>query len=159
MKSDTERDGLVKNILDLSDVAFRELFPMLPKEWLHLNLTMPQLKVTLLLFTGGPARMSLIASELGVSMATATGVMDRLVERGLVLREGDPADRRVVMCRLAADGEQLISGLWQLSRDRLGQMMMALSPKQLQRIAEALDALVESGQATHRGGDEDAHRG
>lgn len=159
MKSDPERNGLIKNIIDLSDRAFRELFPLLPKEWLHLNLTMPQLKVALLLFTSGSARMSLIASELGVTMATATGVMDRLVERGLVLREGDPADRRVVMCRLSDDGDKLISGLWQISQDQLGQMMRALSPKQLRLIAEALDALMGAGKATLSGGNEDAPRG
>ncbi len=159
MKRDPQREELIESILDRSDRAFRELFPMLPKEWLHLNLTMPQLKVALLLFTGGPSRMSTIASELGVSMATATGVVDRLVDRGLVLREGHPSDRRVVMCRLSDDGEKLISGLWQLSRDQLGQMMQILAPAQLRLIADALDALVRAGQATHTDGNKETNHG
>ncbi len=150
MKRYPQREVLIRQILDLSDRAFRELFPILPKEWLHLDLTMPQLKVVLLLFTSGPSRMSAIASEMGFSMATATGVVDRLVDRGLVLREGDPSDRRVVMCRLSEEGDMLINGLWQMSQDQLGGMMRSLAPAQLRLIARALDALVQAGQATHR---------
>jgi DNA-binding MarR family transcriptional regulator len=159
MKSNRQTEGLIESILDRSDRAFRELLPMLPKEWLHLNLTMPQLKVTLILFMGGPSRMSTLASDLGVSMATATGVVDRLVDRGLVVREGDPADRRVVICRLSDEGESLISGLWQLSRDQLGLMLQNLSPDQLQLITDALDALVQAGQALRSDGSEEKIRG
>ena len=89
---------------------------MVPTEWLQLDLTMPQLKVVLLLYLNGPSRMSEIASALDVSLATASGVADRLVERKIVLRENQPDDRRVVLCRLSEDGEKLIVGLWLLAR-------------------------------------------
>ena len=150
MKQGPEQDELIENILHLTDRAFRELLPMVPKEWLHLDLTTPQLKVILLLFISGPSRMSEIASALGVSLATATGVLDRLVERGLVIREGDPEDRRVVICRLSAEGEKLISGLWQLSRDRAGELMRALTPSQLLLVSQALEALLEASVATQK---------
>jgi DNA-binding MarR family transcriptional regulator len=148
MKQGPTQEELIENILHLTDRAFRELLPMVPKEWLHLNLTTPQLKVVLLLFISGPSRMSEIALALGVSLATATGVLDRLVERGLVIREGDPEDRRVVICRLSAEGEKLIGGLWQLSRDRAGELMRALTPSQLLLITQALEALLEASVAT-----------
>lgn len=150
MKQELEPEQLIENILHLTDRAFRELLPMVPKEWLHLNLTTPQLKVVLLLFISGPSRMSEIASALGVSLATATGVLDRLVERGLVIREGHPEDRRVVICRLSAEGEKLISGLWQLSRDRAGELMRALTPSQLLLVTQALEALLQASVATQK---------
>ena len=148
MMSTRQQDKLIESILRLSDQAFRDLFPIVPKEWLRLDLTMPQLKVVLLLFTGGPARMSVIASDLGVSLATATGVVDRLVHRGLVVREGDPEDRRVVLCRLSEKGEELIGGLWQVSREQVGDLMRVLAPQQLELIAKALEALVQAGEGT-----------
>jgi DNA-binding MarR family transcriptional regulator len=150
MKEEPRKEELIENILQLSDRAFQELLPMVPKEWLHLNLTMPQLKVSLLLYMDGPSRMSEIASVLEVSLATATGVVDRLVERDIVLREGQPDDRRVVMCRLSEKGEGLISGLWQLSRDRLGELMRALSTSQLLLITDALAAILQAGEMTQR---------
>lgn len=150
MKQGPEQEEIIENILQLTDRAFKELLPMVPKEWLHLNLTMPQLKVVLFLFISGPSRMSEIASALGVSLATATGVLDRLVERGLVIREGDPEDRRVVVCHLSAEGEKLISGLWQLSRDRAGELMRSLTPSQLLLVLQALEALLQASVATQK---------
>jgi len=151
MTQEPQKEELIENILQLTDRTFRELFPMLPREWLHLDLTMSQLKVVLLLFMSGPSRMSDIASALGVSLATATGVVDRLVERDIVLRGADPEDRRVVLCRLSNKGEKLISGLWQLSRDRAGQLMKGMAPPQLLLITEALEALLKASEVTKEG--------
>jgi len=145
-KQSTEE--LIENILQLSDRAFKQLLPMVPKEWLRLDVTMPQLKVMFLLFFSGPSRMSEIASALGVSLASATGVVDRLVERGVALRDGDPEDRRVVLCRLSDKGAELISSLWQLSRDRAGEILRALASPQLLLITRALEALLQAGEAT-----------
>lgn len=147
MKREVEKDELVESTLQLSDKAFRELFPILPKEWLSLDLTMPQLKVVLLLFTNGEERMSAIASALGVSLATATGVVDRLVEKDMVTREGDPNDRRVVLIRLSDKGEKLIAGLWQLARHNAEVLLRALDQRRLQLLNEALRALLEAGEA------------
>jgi len=148
MAQEPQKGKTIENILQLTDNLFRELLPMLPKEWLHLDLTMAQLKVVLLLFISGPSRMSDIASELGVSLATATGVMDRLVERRILLRNGDPEDRRVVLCRLSNEGENLIHGLWHLTQKRAGELMRAIEPPQLLLITEALQALLHITEAT-----------
>lgn len=142
------KEDLIESILQLTDRAFRQLLPMVPKEWLRLDLTMPQLKVVLLLFISGPSRMSDIASALGVSLATATGVVDRLVERDILTRESDPGDRRVVLCRLSEKGGELMSGLWQLSRDQAGELMRSLASPQLLLITESLEVLLQAGEAT-----------
>jgi DNA-binding MarR family transcriptional regulator len=142
------KEDLIESILQLTDRAFRQLLPMVPKEWLRLDLTMPQLKVVLLLFISGPSRMSDIASALGVSLATATGVVDRLVERDILTRESDPGDRRVVLCRLSEKGEELMSGLWQLSRDQAGELMRSLASPQLLLITESLEVLLRAGETT-----------
>jgi DNA-binding MarR family transcriptional regulator len=149
------KERIIENIILLSEKAFRELFPVLPKEWLRLNLTTPQLKVVLLLFVNGSSRMSEIASALGVSLATATGVVDRLVERDLLAREDDPDDRRVVLCHLTSKGKELIGGLWQLSQDQIRVIMRAIDSRQLLLINEGLEALLQAVEATK----EDLHRG
>ncbi len=148
MIREPSKEELIESILQLTDRAFRQLLPMVPKEWLRLDLTMPQLKVVLLLFISGPSRMSEIASALGVSLATATGVVDRLVERDILTREGDPGDRRVVLCRLSEKGGELMSGLWQLSRDQAGELMRSLAIPKLLLITESLEVLLQAGEAT-----------
>ncbi|MDY6893454.1 MAG: MarR family transcriptional regulator [Chloroflexota bacterium] len=152
MTQESQKEELVEKTLQLSDKAFQELIPILPKEWLKLDLTMPQLKVVLLLFQEGPLRMSVIASELGVSLATATGIIDRLVERDIVFREDDPDDRRVVLCHLSDKGENLISGLWHLSRERTRDLLEAMDLQQLLLLGEVLEALLQAGEMTRGGG-------
>jgi len=141
-------NDLIESTLELSERAFRELFPILPKEWLSLDLSTPQLKVVLLLLVNGPCRMSVIASALGVSLATGTGVVDRLVERGIVDREGDPEDRRVVLCRLSSKGEKMLLGLVQLARNHAEMMFRSLSLEKLMAVRAGLEALLEAGEAT-----------
>jgi len=151
MKQGLKQEELIERILQLGEKAFRELIPILPTEWLQLDLTMPQLKVVLLLFMNGPARMSDIASALDVSLATATGVADRLVERDIVVRESQPEDRRVVLCRLSEKGQKMMSGLWQLARDRTRELLELAATSQLQLITEALEALLKAGEASRKG--------
>jgi DNA-binding MarR family transcriptional regulator len=148
MTEKQKKEEVIENILQLTDKLFRQLLPILPMEWIHLDLTMSQLKVVLLLFITGHSRMSDIAAELGVSLATATGVADRLVERNLLVRNGDPDDRRVVLCQLSSDGEKLIRDLWQLSQKRAGELMSALDTPHLLLLSEALQALTRASEGT-----------
>ena len=147
MTEKQKKEELIGSILQLTDKLFRQLLPILPMEWIHLDLTMSQLKVFVLLFITGQSRMSDIASELGVSLATATG----LVERNLLIRNGDPNDRRVVLCQLSNEGEKLIRDLWQLSQKRAGELMSALDTPQLLLISKALQVLMHASEDTGDG--------
>ena len=49
----------------------------------------------------GPLPMARLAEAMDVSQASATGIVDRMEQRGLVERQRDDADRRVV--RVALD--------------------------------------------------------
>ena len=155
MAKKQKKEDIIENILQLTDKVFRQLLPILPMEWIHLDLTMSQLKVVLLLFITGHLRMGDIASELQVSLATATGVVDRLVERKLLIRNGDPDDRRVVLCQLSNDGENLIRDLWQLSQKRAGELMSALDTPHLLLISEALQALTHASEGIKDGPQQD----
>jgi DNA-binding MarR family transcriptional regulator len=148
MAKKQKKEAIIEDILQLTDKVFRQLLPILPMEWIHLDLTMSQLKVVLLLFISGHLRMGDIASELEVSLATATGVVDRLVERKLLVRNGDPDDRRVVLCQLSNDGEKLIRDLWQLSQKRTGDLISALDTPQLLLISKALQTIVHASANT-----------
>jgi len=141
-------DEMVEHVLDLANRVFRELLPIIPTEVLRFDLTMPQLKVVLLLYLNGAMRMSDIASSLGVTLATATGVVDRLVERDTVLRDTDPNDRRVVLCRMSEKGEDLTGVLWRSARERARQLLAAMSTPRLEMLNEALEALLQAGTAT-----------
>jgi DNA-binding MarR family transcriptional regulator len=141
----TKKDEVVDRILQgISDI-FREVLPLAHKELLEMDLTAPQLKVVLLLYLYGSTRMSELAGSLGVTLATATGIMDRLVERGLVTRENQPNDRRVVMCKLSENGLEMTDRLWKTSREKARQLLSGMELSRLQMIDEALGTMIAIG--------------
>ncbi len=71
-----ERDHLVDAILGLADSLFRTLLPTVPRDLLTLDVTMPQIKILLILYVGGPRRMSDIAADLDVTLPAATSLID-----------------------------------------------------------------------------------
>ena len=141
----TEKDVVVDRILQGVSDIFRAVLPLAHKELLEMDLTAPQLKVVLLLYLYGPTRMSELAGSLGVTLATATGIMDRLVERELVTRENQPNDRRVVMCRLSENGLGMTDRLWKTSREKARQLLSAMELSRLQMIDEALGTMIAIG--------------
>ena len=118
--------------------------PIIPQDWLTTDITMPQLKVMLILWREGPARMSELASGLGVTLATATGVVDRLVEKTYIVREGLPGDRRVVICRLSDEGQEFMKALWMSGRMQIGRILGVMTPEQLEIVARGTEVFIEA---------------
>ena len=120
------------------------IVPIVPQDWLLTDLTMPQLKVMLILWREGPARMSELASGLGVTLATATGVVDRLVEKDYIVREGLPGDRRVVICRLSNKGLEFMKALWMSGRMQIGRILGVMTPDQLKIVVQGTEVFIQA---------------
>ena len=72
--------------------------------------------------------MSELARAARQISATMTGIVDRLVERALLTRQRDPADRRVLRISLTAHGKELLETIKHQKRVRLRQFLEDLSP-------------------------------
>ena len=57
----------------------------------------------------GPTRLGVVAEHLRIAPRSATDVIDRLEERGLVAREPDPDDRRAMNVRLTPQGGAVLA--------------------------------------------------
>ena len=147
----SEKGRLIDYIQELGRKVERALNPLMPEEWIQVDVTMPQLRVLFLLFADGPTRMRLLASNMGITMATATGIVDRLVERGLVMREGCLGDRRAVVCRLTKEGQELIDRLWQSGQSRGRDLLQAMSPAELLLVTEAMETVIRAAAAVEQG--------
>ena len=111
-----------------------------PEEWSGLELTMPQAR-TLFLLSGGPKRMSELASHLGCGLSSGTSMIDRLVKKGLVRRVEDDSDRRVVACRLTEEGERVVERVTRVGRLRIESLAEVLSVEELELVVRAMDIM------------------
>jgi DNA-binding MarR family transcriptional regulator len=136
--------GLVKEILELSGDIFDAMSPDIPVGWLNLDLTLAQLRLLLVLRAQGPRRMSDIAAVLGIALSTATGIVDNLVKKELAVREADPQDRRLVICRLSPQGQGLINRLWVSGQFQIGRLLEGLTRPQLEKAADVAQMLLDN---------------
>jgi MarR family transcriptional regulator, organic hydroperoxide resistance regulator len=113
-----------------------------------LDLTVPQ---GMVLHTLAAAGGRLSARELGrecdMLASTATGVVDRLELHGLVERERDVDDRRVVWIKLTEQGTELQSRL-PAFQSRVGEAFTVLTTRELEQLLDAVrrvEAAAEEG--------------
>jgi DNA-binding MarR family transcriptional regulator len=102
---------------------------------------MGQLHVLWLLQHHGEMPMSRLAVLLDVSLSNATGIIDRMAERGLVERVGLPDDRRVVLIRPTEAGRQVISETETSKRDRMRAVIGHLPATERPIVLEAFRSL------------------
>ena len=81
------------------------------KGWSEDGLTIPQMRLLWALRDEDGLPVGALAEHLGVNPSTITGHVDRLVRMGLVRREEDPGDRRIVRNYLTDDGTVTVTAL------------------------------------------------
>jgi DNA-binding MarR family transcriptional regulator len=110
------------------------------------GISMTHLHVLWLLEHHGDLTMSRLADLLDVSLSNATGLVDRMEERGLVERVRVPEDRRIVLVRASADGERAREEIEALKHDQIRAVLGRLDAAKLDRMQAAIgdlrDALV-----------------
>ncbi len=136
--------ALTRHILKLSEDIFQQIKLSVPGEWLNSDMTVAQLRVLLFLYTEGPSRMSVIASSIGIAVSTATGILDNLVKKELVVRAADPEDRRLVICLLSPQGQEAINPMWTLGRLQIKKLLHNLSLKELIKVDEVAKILLRN---------------
>lgn len=123
------------------------LFGLTAPDWAALPLTMPQFKVLALLLRGDTPTVTEVARVLHVTPPTASGILDRLEEKRLVIREDDPADRRVVHVRLAADRQTLVRQLFPSAERTLDSQFAALDESERDHLEHALRQMLAALQS------------
>lgn len=118
-----------------------------------LGVSMTHMHVLWILQHHGELAMSRMAELMDVSFSNATGIIDRMAERGLIERVRVPDDRRVVRVRIAPGGLQALDEIEAVKQDRLQSILRQLDSRQLERFARAMDdvraAIVSAGAFEH----------
>jgi DNA-binding MarR family transcriptional regulator len=122
-------DGLAAVIADMTR-AFHAPGPGLP-DWLEQDLTLAQARTLFLIAHDAPLPMGRIAEILGVSVASASGIVDRLERHGLVVREHRTDDRRVVECIPSDAGRRLIDEMSGRFLEKARRALALLAPDEI----------------------------
>jgi DNA-binding MarR family transcriptional regulator len=105
------------------------------------SISMAHLHLMTLLEAHGPQPMGQVAERLGSGLPTATGLVSRMEERGLVERTHDSDDRRVVLVQLTELGRSELSELQATRRRRMAAALARLSEEERVQLLTSIRTL------------------
>lgn len=82
-----------------------------------------------------------LGQKLGVTSASMTALIDRLVKSGRVSREPHPSDRRALLLRPAPGSSQEVRGMMDLTHRRMAEIASSLSPEETKTVADFLERM------------------
>ena len=130
------------------EVLQQRLMAVHAAEFTTLDITMAQAKLLYVVTAVGELSMSEIAQRLGVTVSTASGAVDRLVELGLLARSDDPNNRRQVRVSVTALGMQTLEQLRELSTRQLRMLFAEVSDDDLEVITRAIHIMADAVSAS-----------
>jgi DNA-binding MarR family transcriptional regulator len=101
------------------------------------DISLAQARLLFFVISHGPTRMGRLAQLLDVTMPTVTGAVDRMVQRGLVERQADPADRRVVLVAVTRQGRVELDQLVGVRSSVMRQMLARMTRAEMEQLREA----------------------
>ena len=149
MPGDGNREALIAELVDeMTSWKPRDRMNVF-RSWLKGSLSLIHLHVLTVLEADGPLPMSRLAETLDVSVASTTGIIGRMEERGLVERTHGEADRRVVMVRPTDAGIAIFRDMTEERRQSLAQLFTRLTDDELSALLTGLRAMRAARLAIH----------
>jgi DNA-binding MarR family transcriptional regulator len=103
-----------------------------------------QVRVILFLYQHGRSTVGQAAAGIGVSLATASELVDRLVDDGWIERSANPADRRQVLISLTDKAVAISDVVYDMRRAQMASAFDRLATEDRPAFVRGLRALVDA---------------
>jgi DNA-binding MarR family transcriptional regulator len=150
------KSQLIQEIVELERQVGRIIGQHAQIIWIDSGLTLTQLKSLFLITNKGSTNFRKLAKALGVTPSNVTGIVDHLVEQGLVTRTQNPEDRREMTLQATDKGQALVSNLKEVGIKHMTQILSLLSLRELSALAQGLSAFIKAAE-TYKGRIKDGH--
>lgn len=104
-------------------------------------LSVPQFRVLAFLSCNPNASLSEVAEHIGITRASASTMIERLVQKRFVDRQEDPNERRHVMLKLTQIGSDRLEEIRSKTRHTIAVFLNELSPEELNHVSMGLTLL------------------
>ena len=99
----------------------------------------------------GRSTVTDVAEDLGVSLSAITSLVDKLCKVGLVLRQRDENDRRLVWLELTSEGNEILNRCLASRRQVVGRYLEQLPDEDLEQLLRIYERLLGIIQAEDAG--------
>jgi DNA-binding MarR family transcriptional regulator len=148
---DRPRADLIEQAVCAHFELLRAMTASSTEDWLQVDLTLAQIKALFALWQEAPLTIGALGDRLGVGVPTASHLVERLVQLGLVERREDESDRRRTHVSPSETGTALVERLRAVRGEQLRRRLDRLEDGDLAALVRGFDALVRAG-TTRSGG-------
>jgi DNA-binding MarR family transcriptional regulator len=142
----SEQEELIRCLERVQESFERRALSSMAEPLISTPVTMQQLKVlTMIAIDPDKATGHELAAQLKVSVATMSGLIDRLVEHGMVTRGEDPTDRRVRRLTVTPEGSATIRSLLSSAGTMPAPVLRRLALEDLRALVQGVLALDRAG--------------
>lgn len=139
--SDNPLTHFANEVSRLMPDILREFLKRQSKEVIRGNISLPQMLILDILKDKASMRMGDLAKYLSVTLPATTGIVDKLVRNGLVLRTSMPADRRIVNINITPHGKRAVEKYNQARRKTIIEIFGNLSAFDRNKYLEILNKM------------------
>ncbi|WP_322795250.1 MarR family winged helix-turn-helix transcriptional regulator [Tepidiforma sp.] len=150
MQSPPASESAVDAAIRLFGETVNMFDPLRFRTWAEMGLTTAQLRVLFLVRETPGVTAGELATRLGVTPPTISGIVDRLVKARLIRREDDDADRRLVRNFLTEQGEAACSRLETGSEVFTRRILIEMNHEDLEALVRGLKAFVAASEYVQR---------
>jgi DNA-binding MarR family transcriptional regulator len=137
----SEARHMLELLNSLGGTIFRQL---LWQKASDLDLTYAQSQVLFRLAEHPGSHMGDVAKAFGVTLPAVTHIVDRLEEKGLVVRGDHPGDRRVYVLDLTRAGKTLVDELEALRLRGMERVLARMAAAERRHVLAGLESLVDA---------------
>ena len=141
VRCNINKTELISEVIELDRRIHRVIRRHSADAWMNLNLTVPQIKTLFFVSNQRDTNPTKLATALQVTPPNVTGIVDRLVEQGLMTRQDNPEDRRALVLRITEKGESILSDLRERRTSIMREILDYLSAKELSCLVDGLSKL------------------
>ena len=141
-----ELDGIINNLHYIMPLFHRAIKKKLFQNKTMLTqhgLLLPHYEIMRILHESGQVHISNVADRLFIPRPQMTHLIDKLVDTGMVERNTDPSDRRMLDIQLTSKGNLLIEEHKKHTRDALKESMASLTNDELKEVSASLQKIRE----------------
>lgn len=130
--------ALVGNIISIKPLFFKTLGKPFP---LNSDISPAAYYAMLYLSKHDSLSMSDLGKTLMVSKPNVSALVNKLIEKGFVIRSSDKLDRRIIKIRLSGKGNQFVEKYNKIYLDQLTKRLISLSDEELELFSASLQTV------------------
>lgn len=137
-------DSVVNDLLSITPLIRRNIQRKIVRTafaQIEEDISLPHLEVLVTLREEGTRHIAEIGEKLQIPKPQMTHLIDRLENLGIVNRQPDISDRRIINIALTEKGSQLIEELDRVIKGSMREKLSALSDEELQEMSRCLRKL------------------